>query len=437
MFHMNNAPVEPTDALRRSAERKATGSACFGAMGDITLTDSAIIILFAQMVGAGDMFSMLTTSLMPLFNGLCIIPMAWLASRLGYRRLIVRASFLSVVVYLLVVCTPFWGQGGFAVVWMIGLMMLFSVLHTAYVAGWFPMLDTFLSKERRGPYLSGMRFSWQLSAACFLFLAGLFVGKEPPLWKLQVILLLGALIYSGRIFFIGAIPDFVVAHKDDFGFAEGLRKALANKPLVGYSVYLFVLNLAAYGTLPLTTIYLKKQLLAPDNIIVMISAVSLVGMLMGSLVAGRVIVRWGIKKTLLFIHVTYALVNGALFFISEGSTASYVMVTALLLLYSVTFAMASIATTFEMMALATPGNKAMAMAFCGTFYNSGSGLCRLFSSLLLGSGILAPQWFLGSMALCHYQSLYLLYAVAIVFAAMFLVVVPAIFPRGKYVYDEH
>ena len=52
-------------------------------MGDITLTDSAVIILFAAAIGAGDMFSMVTTAFMPLFNGLFIIPMAWLAARLG------------------------------------------------------------------------------------------------------------------------------------------------------------------------------------------------------------------------------------------------------------------------------------------------------------------------------------------------------------------
>lgn len=437
MFNLNSVPIEPTPALRRSAEHKATGSAVFGAMGDVTLTDSAVIILFAQKIGAGDMFSMLTTSLMPLFNGFCVIIMAWLAERMGYRRLIVHSCTLSVIAYLLIVCTPFFGSGSLPVIMLISLMLIFSVLHTAYVSGWFPLLDTFLTQERRGPYLSTMRFSWQLSSAAFLFLAGLFIGKEPPLWKLQVVLLAGALLFSGRIFFIGAIPDFVVQRTNSFGFADGLRRALANKPLVGYSAYLFILNLAAYGTLPLTTIYLKKHLMAPDNVIVMISAVTLVGMLLGSLTAGRVIARWGIKNTLLFIHIAYTLVNGALFFISEGRPLTYALVTLLLLLYSITFALSSISTTYEMMALATPGNKAMAMAFCVTLYSGGSGLSRLFSSLLLGSGLLAPTWHIGSTQVCHYQSLFLLYAVALVIAAMFLVVVPAVFPRGDYHYEKH
>ena len=77
------------------------------------------------------------------------------------------------------------------------------------------------------------------------------------------------------------------------------------------------------------------------------------------------------------------------------------------------------------------------MAFCGTFYYGGSGLSRLISSLVLGSGLLAPHWSIGSMRICHSQTLFLVYSVMIVFAAMFLVVVPAVFPKGEYVYDVH
>ena len=434
---MASGVVSPTFEERRSCEKKATLSACFGAMGDVTLTDSAIIILFAQMLGAGDMFSMLTTSLLPLFNGICIIPMAWLASRIGYQKLIVRICMVSAFAYYMVVASPFLGGGRITVGIMIGMIVLYAYCNTGYVAGWFPMLDTFLLKERRSIFLSSMRFSWQLSSALFLLAAGFFVGRNPSLRQLQLVLLVGATIYLGRIFFISRIPVYKVDKKGSYGFKEGLQLALANKPLAGDSVYLFILNLAAYGTLPLSTIYLKRYLHAPDNIIVMISALNMVGMLLGSIGAGRIITRWGIKDTLLGIHITYALVNFSLFFIGEWNTVTGILIASLMMVYSFTFASASIASTSEMMALATPGNKAMAMAFCGTFYYGGSGLSRLISSLVLGSGLLAPHWSIGSMRICHYQTLFLVYSIMIVFAAMFLVVVPAVFPKGEYVYDVH
>ncbi len=427
----------PTLEQRLFCERNATLSTCFGAMGDVTLSDSAIIILFAQMLGAGDMYSMLTTSLLPLFNGLCIIPMAFVAEKTGYQKLILRITMLAAFAYYMVVASPFFGGGKFSVSVMILMLVLFAFCNTGYLAGWYPMLDTFLLPERRSFYLSSMRFSWQLSSAVFLCAAGIFVGENPSLQRLQLVLLIAATLFLGRIFFIARIPRIKAEKTGLYGFHDGLCIALANKPLAGYSVYLFILNLAAYGTLPLATIYLKKHLHAPDNLIVLISGLSMIGMLLGSIGSGRIITRWGIKNTLLGIHITFALVNSALFFIGEWNCLTGILTALLMMAYSFTFAAASIASTSEMMALATPGNKAMAMAFCGTFYYTGSGLSRLISSLVLGSGMLAPQWRIGSMSICHYQTLFLVYSVLIVFAAIFLVVVPAVFPKGEYVYDVH
>ncbi len=432
-------PAELTPERRRRAERDSILSTCFGAMGDITLTDSAVIILFAAAIGAGDMFSMVTTAFMPLFNGLFIIPMAWLAARLGNQGLILRTCTISFVLYLVIVASPFFGS--FAVTAMIGALMLFAVSHTGYVTGWFPMIDTFLTPERRGGYLGLMRFCWQLSASAFLFGIGLIIGKNPPLRMLQLVLLVSALIYLGRIVFISRIPVFPARKPESFGFGTGLATALANKPLVGYSVYLFVLNLAAYGTIPLTTLYLKRWIMAPDNVIVLISAVTLGGMLIGSLGAGPLLRRYGIRRVLLGVHLCYALTNLALFFIGREvmpPVLTYSVICLLLFVYSVTYANANIASTSEMMALATPGNKVMAMAFCGAFYYTGSGLSRLLSSLILGAGLLAPRWQIGGLVFSHYQTLYLFYTVAIGFAAMLLVVVPAVFPRGEYFYrDDH
>lgn len=432
---MTAETAPPTFAQRQRAERLATLSACCGATGDVTLTDSAMIILFAATMGASDMLSMLTTSLLPLFNGLCIIPMAWLAIRLGNKQLIVTLSTLSIVAYLMIVVSPLFGRASVAV--LIAMMVLFALFHAGYVAGWFPLLDSFLTPERRSMYLSRMRFSWQISSAAFLFGVGLLIGKSPPLWKLQLALFAGALVFSGRALAILRIPTFPGEQEERPDFRDGLASALANKPLAGYSVYLFALNLAAYGTLPLVTLHLKRALHAPDNVTVIISAVTLVGMLVGSLSAGRIIGRWGIKRTLLLIHAMYAVINLVLFLIGRGTPATYLLIALLVFLYSFVFANAHIASTCEMMALATPGNKTMAMAFCGTFYYTGSGLSRLVSSMVLGSGILAPAWQIGSVTFCHFQTLFLVYAVAIVFAAMLLVIVPAIFPKGEYLYDVH
>ncbi len=427
--------VIPTPEKCRSAETNATLSSCCGFLGEVTLTDSAIIILFAGILGAGDMFSMITTSVLPLFNGLCIIPLAWLASRIGHKKLILRSCTLAAIAYFLAVSAPFFGKHAAAV--LIFGVVLFALCLTGFIAGWFPMVDTFLSSERRTRFFSRMRFSHQLTAVIFLFIVGLLISRSPPVWELQLVLLISAVIFTGRIFFISRIPAFPARSQETVAFKDGLVAVIGNKPLTGFSLYLFVLNLAAYGTIPLMTLYMKRALNVPDNVIVMISAATLVGMLLGYFSANRIIARWRIKGTLLGIHVSYVLVNMSLFFISSSNIATYLLITALLFIYSFMTAVSSIVASSEMMALSAPGNKTMAMAFCGAFYYGGSGLSRLATSLLLGCGMLAAEWHIGAMKICHYQTLFLVYSVCIMFAAVFLMVVPAVFPKGEYVYDVH
>ncbi|MEI6423603.1 MAG: MFS transporter, partial [Lentisphaerota bacterium] len=187
-----------------------------------------------------------------------------------------------------------------------------------------------------------------------------------------------------------------------------------------------------YSTPPLTFIYIRKYLLVPDNILIIISSLALIGTILGFLLAGKIIDKIGIKRMLLFIHFSFAMVNFALFFIGTNTTLNLVLITILLAVYGFFVGSSSIAISTEMMELASPNNKAISMAFCGSCYAAGYGGSRLLASLILGSGMLAPQWFIGSMKISHYQTLFLVYGCAILFVCLLLVLVPAIFPKGNY-----
>jgi hypothetical protein len=84
--------------------------------------------------------------------------------------------------------------------------------------------------------------------------------------------------------------------------------------------------------------------------------------------------------------------------------------------------------------MASPENKAVSMAFCGTFYAAGMGGSRLLTSLVLGAGLLAVKWNIGSMEINHYQTLFLFFGCAITFVCLMLVLVPAVFPKSNYSY---
>ena len=403
-----SAPAEPTPALRRKAERAAVVSSCCGFLGEVTLTDSAVVILFAGMLGAGDTLSMLTTSVLPLLNGCCLIPMAALVAAAGEKRVILTACILASASYFAAASAPWFGAWSVTV--LITAILCFALSLTGFIAGWFPLLDTFLTRERRTGFFCSMRFCHQLTATLFLFAVGAAIGGQPSAGTLQGVLFLAAIICTG------------------------LARAIGNKALTGFSTYLFVLNLAAFGTVPLMILCLKNQLGAPDNVIVFISGAALSGMLAGYLCAGKLLCLAGPRRFYPLFHALFFAVNFMLFFIGRGGAAACPVIAGLLFLYSLGIAAVSIAASAEMMALASPGNKVMAMALSGAFSCGGSGLSRFVTSLLLGGEMLAPEWMLGTMTVSRYQSLLLLYCCGLLFAAVFLALVPAVFPKGEYVY---
>jgi len=426
----------PKDILRQSAENNATLSSCCGYTGEVTLTDSAVIILLAGALGAGDMLSIITTSLLPFFNGLFVLPMAFVAMRIGIRRLINVSCGLSALAYFAAVASPWFGDGSRYALLMA--IVLFSFSLTGFISGWFPLADTFLTHERRIHFFSRMRFCHQLTAVTFLTVAGFLIGKQSPVWKLQLLLGVAAVIYVGRLLFIRKIPHLPLpkGYEPIENMWTALRQAIGNRPLVGFSLYVFMLNLAAYGTVPLTLLYLKKSLQAPDNVIVLISASALCGMLFGYLVVRRMVDLLTVKHALLLFHLALMAVNASLFLIGSATDATFVLIGILLFAYNFTIASASVVTASEMMRLSAGSPRTISMALFSTFYYGGFGISRLLASLLLGSGLLATEWFCYGHRITHYQTLFLFFTVFILLAAVFLMIVPAIITLPEHGQDN-
>jgi MFS family permease len=375
------------------------------------IADSAIIILFASMLGASDMVSMVTTSLISVSNCLLLLPFAIVANKFGYKKTIIRSTVVSFLLIALVASSA-WFPTTLAKPILLLSLGLFCISLTLYVAAWFPMLSTFLTPKTRSRFFGKLRFSWQLTSVLFFLICGAIIGEKPPIWMLQLLIFITGIALLGRIVHIRRIPEFAEIRNDTLKFKEGLMDALNNKPLCGFSVYICCLYLAAYATLPLTYIYLKKMDVA-DNTLVIISSAALAGTMIGFLFAGRLVDKFGVKKLMLFIHFSFAIINLILFFIGSISTIVLFFIGALVTVYGFFIACSSVAISSEMMAMASPNNKAVSMAFCGTFYSAGMGGSRLLTSLVIGSGLLAKQWHIGSMQINHYQTLFLIFGSAI------------------------
>ncbi len=413
------------------AKMHITFSACFGALSAGVINDSPIIMIMAEKMNAGPALSLVTTGLIPLAYAIMLVPMGFVAAKLGYRRTILTFTSLAFCAMLLVTFSPWGGISGPAVM-LLGIL-LYGLFMSAYNAAWFPLIDNVLPKDQRHTFFGYMRFAWQGCSVLFIFVCGLLIGKDPSMFALQLVALISALGLLGRIFHVSRVPQ-PSEKSEPVKFLLGLGDTLRNKALSGYSVYLCFLYLFCFSTQPLTFIYIKNGLNIPANIVVIVSALALAGSIIGFLVSGLIINRLKLRPVMVACHLMFVVINLILFTINGNSELHIALITLLLFINAFTLSLVSITTTGEMLALSTPWNRAMSMAYCGSFYSLGSGGARLLSSLILGSGMLAPTWTLGSKVFSNYQTLFLLNGCALIFVCLLLILVPAVFPKGKYRY---
>ena len=364
----------------RRAEFLTTAASCCGVTGETVLTDSAIILLYATSLGAGNSGALFSTSLLPLFNGLAVIPMAGIAEKIGIRKLTLTACAISAIGYFLAAFAPF--LGGAETVFL-GISCA-ALVQAGFIAGWFPLLNSFLLPERRVSFLGKMRFLHQLCATLFVLLSSRFLGKDPSTFQLQMTVLAATVIFCGRFFCILAVPEFPMQTGNASGSWFGnLKKAAGNSRLRKFSLYQCLFNLGSFGMLPLSLIYLK-HLCVPENIIVFISGLSFIGMMLGY---------WGIKYAdkFSFRKITCGLgilclptAIGFFCLRQTPGTAEYILIALSLMGTSFAVAAFSVISSAVMMNCVPPDNAPMNMAFANAFYYGSAGLSRLILSWITG-----------------------------------------------------
>ncbi len=360
------------------AELNATLSSCGGLTGEACLTDSAVIILFANMLGAGSFLSLMTTAVLPFLNGLLLIPLAGIAVALGSRRLVLGANMAALCGYFLVVLSPFF-VGYEVLVLLLGLGG-FAVCQSGFVAGWFPLLDGFLLPERRVFFLGRMRFFHQLSAVTFLTVVSLVIGKSPTLSCLQLALVCGAFAFALRLYFIWRMPIFPEPPKQNISRISGLKKAISDRKLTIFSLYMLLFNLSVFCVIPVTLLYLKGKSVGGTSL-VFISAIAFAGMMLGYLLASPAVRKLGDNRAVVAIHIIACLILVGVWIFMLNGGANLFFIAPLLFGLNFCIAANSVLVNGQMLRFATPENRCMILAYAGTFYYGGAGLSRLLGAM--------------------------------------------------------
>lgn len=414
----------PEMADARTGMRYAILSACWGAIPQVMVRDSSVIIIFASLIGASEMTAVMSTSLQDLAICLLMLPLAALSDRIGVKRQICTAILIGMAVLMVAAAAPWAGHLAGTVLMLA--LCVFSVVLAAYTSAWFPLLERVVPPGERGLFFGRLRFCWQLVAALFIFGSAWFVGKNASVARLQLVIVAAAIAGLGRVWYISRIPMKPVPATGKTGtpLKSSILEALGNRRLTGFGVYLFFLYAAANGTIPVLFIFARNYLKLTDDLIVMLSALAMGGLIVGFLVGGRLVHRYGCKGVFTASHIGFALLNFSLLAVRGGETGTVAALMLILACYGFLVACASIAVSSELLALAQPTNKAVSIALGYTLYSGGLAMSRVAASLALGSGILAPEWSLGGVVFTRYHTLFLCFGIGVLYAMFLMVMIP-------------
>ena len=425
------------DTLSPRERRRGRILACFacwfGCISEVMVDSSAIVILYIAMMGGSKAEAMLSTGFSAVFCTVGMIPCAALVGRIGLKRAVVAACLAGCAGFLLMAAAPFFGPWRKAAA--LAGCLVYSAQRTLYGAAWYPMLDVFLRPKDRGSFFGTMRFTYMVLSGVLFFFVGRLMGENPPVRLMQGVLAVTGLLILGRLFCMLRFPENPAEERVRLDWRRALGISVRNGPLVGYSVYVCLLSAASTSIVPLTLLYLKNHAGLDAGRVQVFSTVGIAGSVAGFFCYGFLLRVLKIRRLELGVHLAF--VAAALVLALAGADVPGFLWVAGAAYFLAAFAGSAFMcnNSAEYLALARPGNKPMAVAFLQTYQNVGISVGRAGTAAILGAELLAPSWRLGSLGLCGYQTLFLLYGAAMAFLLVLLPALPAFVPKHRDYYE--
>lgn len=411
---------------RKNMRVRAYAAACCGSFADLLLDNSAIIVIFFAMLNAGNSLIMFSTGISGIIGVFLLIPASGIVDYFGARQVVKFSCILSCIGYCLTASAPFFGDYA-CVVALTGIAML-CLPKQLWTAAWYSVLSQILLAEERGGFFGFMRFLHYIITGTVFFLIGLLMGKNPPLYLLQIIIAVTGLLMLGRGYFVDSLP--LPPHvRQNYDLKKAFSISVKNGPLVGFSVYVCFLMLAFSPVMPLALIYLKKFLSLPDNAVQLISCAGIGGCVCGYFFYGRIVKKIGVRNLELVVHLLFVIVPLALAFCSREIAGVEYLIGVLFLLGNMAYGCFFCAFSQEILALARPGNATMAGAVGNTYMQIGMAAGRSSTSFMLGCGALAVSWKMWDMQFSDFQFIFMLCAGLAFFGLILIFCLPSVVPH--------
>ncbi|MBO4345009.1 MAG: MFS transporter [Victivallales bacterium] len=421
-----------SDRTRRRARIHAYLSSSLSCISSCMLTETATVIIFMTLLGCSESFMMLCPAFSSIFAMALMIPSSKLVNLFGKKRASWAGSIMGCSGFLVMAISPFFGKTA-ALVLMTG-CVIYSLNTPLHNTSWFALLDEFLQTHERGRFFGTMRCIYMVVSGMVILFIGLIMGKNPQISLLQTAIAFAGIMFLGRGFFNSLFPENPHPAYETPNIRKGIIDSLQNSSLTSYSIYMLLLTMATGALMQLTFIYLKKYVELDSNIVLLLSTLSLVGSTTSYIVYPFLQKLCSIKALEITAHSIYTLIAFTLFAMDKGYSTFVPVVGGVIFMLSFSNGITLCNNSIEMLSLAKPDNRTMALAFSMTYREIGRCIAQFGTSFILGTTMLSTTWTLGGRLFSRYQTIFLIFGVASLSIMLLLPLLPSFTRKHEYYY---
>lgn len=408
---------------RKKIQMWSVAANCLGSLSEVMLDNSAILISYVALLGGNESLNMLMAGATGFIALLLQIPCGILAEKIGLKKSMYLSCSIGCIACLLMAIATIVGE--YAKYAVVTLCFVYCIARPIFSACWFPIVDSFVAPSERGSYFGFLRFIYTIFAGTFFFLVAKAMGETPPIWLLQILIAICAVMQFARAIFVYFL-ELQPYKTENQGILSSLKEATTNNCLVSFSVYMMFVAIIAFLIQPLTLVYLKQTLGYGVSTVQTVATFGICGSIIGYLTFGKLLKHIGAKWTLILIHLLFITISISLFFTGKNIENLLEIVCAIIFANCMNVAWFFCFSSAEMYSVANPKNRVISLAFFNTFFSGGRMFGGFMSSLLLASGILATSWQMGGMLFSAIQSIFAIVCFLATLWLLLLFIVPAV-----------
>lgn len=305
-------------------------------------------------------------------------------------------------------------------------------LGSSIMAGsWFPLLRPLIPEHLRGRFFGFLRFAWQLVGVAVLGVCAWILSLDDS--AVTYALILAAIVVGQvvRLAIYVRIPELSKPDPEPGSLRHAIGETLRWPAFTPLTAYVFLLALTTGGAGLCFTMIETGHLNLADGTVVVLGNLTLVGGVVGFLLAGWVIDRWGSRIVFVVGHLAAGGVMAAFVLRGVSPVPTVVWLGAAHVGIGLILSGISVAVTTEQMQVLPPRGRGVALALAGTATMGGGALAGLLVAALASSGMLNPSWQLAGSTLGTYDAILVLLAGAVIALVVTLGLVPSVIGSSR------